>query len=166
MTVTASSTDWLVRTSYSSNESIRLTTRQTARSSSSTKTWGVLISGEVRTSYAHFIVAFNQALKRFGRCAICEVHVKTTRPEPEVSKLRPVSPDPVLAEFLAISIKHEPLWSGSGGCGIGQRKQAGYPRVRCVGNWRGWACYGNRAAVGESHKPARRADPEFCASRE
>ena len=39
--------------------------------------------------------------------------MKTTRPEPAVSKLRPVNPDSVLGEFLAISIKHESLWSGS-----------------------------------------------------
>jgi hypothetical protein len=35
------------------------------------------------------------------------MNVKTTRPEPAVSKLRPVNPGPVLAEFLVISIKHD-----------------------------------------------------------
>ncbi len=87
-----------------------------------------------------------------------------------MSKLRPVSPDPVLAEILSDIDKARTLWSGrrrsAGRCRVSQRKQAGYPRVRCAGNWRGWACYGNRAAVGESHKPGGRADPEFCASRE
>src|SRR5260221_7998096 len=86
MALTASSTDWLVRTSYSSKESIRLITRQTARSSSSTKTVGVLIWGEVRTSYAHFIVAFNQVPKRSGslsdlRKMLGESHSAGTRSE-------------------------------------------------------------------------------------
>src|SRR5260370_9407540 len=88
------------------------------------------------------------------------MYVKTTRPEPAVSKLRPVKP---------ISIKHEPLRSASWHSGrrrIAQRKQAGYPWVRCISDWRGRAGHGNRTAVGKSHKPARRADPELCPRRE
>jgi hypothetical protein len=54
-----------------------------------------------------------------------KMYVKTTRPEPAVSKLRPVSPDAVLGEFSAISIKHEPLWSGSRGRGSRRRIHEG-----------------------------------------